>query len=80
MDIQYLSDRSGKKTDVLLKMPVQEWEQLKQQHEDLADMEVNNTVAIPDWQIALLEDELQSIAQGSTELTSWSEVFQMLKK
>jgi hypothetical protein len=37
MPLQYISDHSGKQTAVLI--PINEWEQIKQKHQDLKELE-----------------------------------------
>lgn len=72
MNIQFISDNSGRKTAIQL--PIEEWELIKKRYPD-----VENLVAdIPDWQKDILDHRLSLIEQNPNSIRPINELFDEL--
>lgn len=55
MNIQYISDKNGVTTSVVI--PIQDWEELKRKYAEL-EKEENNMMEVPDWHKSILDQRL----------------------
>ncbi len=76
MKLQYITDKSGKPTVVVI--PIADWEALTTKYSGIQE-EDEEAVTIPDWQIALGLEEIKKLQNGSAELLSWKESKKQLK-
>jgi len=76
MNLQYISDSMGHTTAV--QIPIEDWEQLKKKYKELEEAE-NNPSVIPDWQIAMVREEKENIANGTAGLQDWEDAKKQLK-
>jgi len=72
---QFTYDKTGKKVGVFL--AIEDWDQLEK-IPGVDELSQTNTV-IPEWQIKLGEEALQSIANGTADLVGWEEAKKQFK-
>ena len=71
MNLQYLSDKSGNATAVQIQIPIEDWEAFKKRYKEFDEEDEANGLATPEWHMALVEEELKKIANGTAGLTDW---------
>jgi hypothetical protein len=60
MNLQFIHDTSGNTTGVFI--PIKEWNKIK---EKLHDLEIEESSELLQWQIDIIEERLERIANGS---------------
>jgi hypothetical protein len=55
MNLQYISDKNGITTSVVI--PIQDWEELKSKYAEL-EKEENNLIEVPEWHKSIIDQRL----------------------
>ena len=79
MQLQYISDNQGHTMAVQLQIPIEDWNELKKKYAEFEEEERAATIAVPEWQIKLGRQEVESVVNETAELTEWNAAKQNFK-
>lgn len=71
MNLQFISDSTGKPTGVFI--PIQDWENLKEKYAGL-EQEESKMVTIPKWQKEVVRRRLKDYRENPNKVLDWDEV------
>ena len=79
MNLQYIADKSGHTTAVLLQIPIEEWDMLKKKYKEFEEEENVGSFDIPDWHLILVEKEIGDVENVTSDLMDWQEARKKFK-
>ncbi len=77
MNLQYISDKNGVTTSVVI--PIQDWEELKRKYAEL-EKEENNMLEMPEWHKAIIDQRLADKNSNPSSLLDFDHAIDDIEK
>ena len=77
MNLQYISDKNGITTSVII--PIQDWEELKRKYSEL-EKEENQMIDIPDWHKGIIDQRLDEKENNPDSMIDFDQAIDDIEK
>jgi hypothetical protein len=77
MNLQYISDKNGITTSVVI--PIQDWEDLKRKYAEL-EKEENNMLEMPEWHKSIIDQRLADKDSNSGSMLDFDQAMDDIEK
>jgi hypothetical protein len=77
MNLQYVSDKNGITTSVII--PIQDWEELKRKYSEL-EKEESQMIDIPDWHKGIIDQRLADKKKNPDSLIDFDKAIDDIEK
>ena len=77
MNLQYVSDKNGITTSVII--PIQDWEELKRKYSDL-EKEESQMIDIPDWHKGIIDQRLADKKNNPDSMMDFDQAIDDIEK
>ncbi len=77
MNLQYISDKNGITTSVII--PIQDWEELKRKYSELEEEE-NQMIDIPDWHKGIIDQRLAEKENNPDSMIDFDQAIDDIEK
>ncbi|MCK4853121.1 MAG: addiction module protein [Bacteroidales bacterium] len=77
MNLQYISDKNGITTSVII--PIQDWEELKRKYSEL-EKEENQMIDIPDWHKGIIDQRLAEKENNPDSMIDFDQAIDDIEK
>jgi hypothetical protein len=77
MNLQYISDKNGITTSVVI--PIQDWEELKSKYTEL-EKEENNMLEVPEWHKSIIDQRLADKNDNPDSMIDFNQAMDDIEK